>query len=170
MYRYNTIQYMVNDLHWLPISAHVTHTVLLIVAKSQLGLALKYLCEYNMSKLLSARSSRPVQLADRCDDLVPLFRTALSQNRVFALMGPALWNDSPPAFQNVMLYGISPVSLRSLKAFLSPACYTESTSEWLSVRGAKQITISHNTVMLLFKSQHSMHATLHELHRVPCKL
>src|SRR6218665_2621079 len=68
MYRYNTnytIQYLVNDLHWLSISAHVTYTVLLIVAKSQLGLALKYLCEHNMSEPLSARSSRPVQLADR---------------------------------------------------------------------------------------------------------
>src|SRR6218665_1400749 len=94
---------MINDLHWLPISAHVTYTLLLIVAKSQLGLALKYLCEL-MTKPLSARSSRPVQLADRCDDLVPLYRTALSQNRAFALMGPVLWNDSPPAFQNVMQY------------------------------------------------------------------
>src|SRR6218665_386302 len=95
MYRYNTIQCMVNDLHWLPISAHVTHTVLLIVAK--LGLALKYLCEYNMSKPLSARSSRPVQLADRCDDLVPLSRTAVSQNRAFALyktFSETIWRPS----------------------------------------------------------------------------
>ena len=41
---------MINDLHWLSISAHVTYKDLLIVPKSKLGLALKYLCEL-MSKL-----------------------------------------------------------------------------------------------------------------------
>ena len=66
------------------------------------GLAPKYLCEL-MSKPLSARSSRPLQLADRCDLLVPLSPAALSQYRAFALVGPALWNDSPPTLQSALL-------------------------------------------------------------------
>src|SRR6218665_685489 len=49
--------YMINELHWLPILARV---------KSQQGLAPKYLCEL-MSKPPSARSSRPARSADRCD-------------------------------------------------------------------------------------------------------
>src|SRR6218665_2881409 len=45
--------YMINDFHWVPISAHVTYKDMLLVAKSQLGLASKYLCELK-SKLLPA--------------------------------------------------------------------------------------------------------------------
>src|SRR6218665_3381152 len=50
--------YMIDELHWLPILARVRYKVLLLVAKSQQGLAPKYLCEL-MSKPPSARSSRP---------------------------------------------------------------------------------------------------------------
>ena len=52
------------------------------------------------------------------DLLVPWSRTSLSQNRAFAVVGPALWNDIPPALRSVMLQGISSASLRSLKTFL----------------------------------------------------
>src|SRR6218665_337676 len=58
--------YMINELHWLPILARVRYKVLHLVAKSQQGLAPKYLCEL-MSKPPSARSSRPLRSADRCD-------------------------------------------------------------------------------------------------------
>src|SRR6218665_1049704 len=37
--------YMIDELHWLPILARVRYKVLLLVAKSQQGLAPKYLCE-----------------------------------------------------------------------------------------------------------------------------
>src|SRR6218665_461406 len=60
----------------------------------------KYLCEL-MSKPLSAHSSRPQRSTDRCDLLAPWSRTSLSQNRAFAVVGPALWNDTPPALRNV---------------------------------------------------------------------
>src|SRR6218665_3408204 len=109
--------YMINELHWLPILTRVRYKVLLLVAKSQQGLAPKYLCEL-MSKPPSARSSRPLHSGDRCDLLIPWSRTSLSQNRAFAVVGPALWNDSPPALQSVMLQGISSASLRSLKTFI----------------------------------------------------
>src|SRR6218665_1182897 len=106
--------YMIKELHWLPILARVRYKVLLLVAKSQQGLAPRYLCEL-MSKPLSARSSRPLRSADSCGLLVPWSRTSLSQNWAFAVVGPTLWTDTPPAFRSVMLQGISWASLRSLK-------------------------------------------------------
>src|SRR6218665_641358 len=104
---------MIKYLHWLRILARARYKVLLLVAKSQQGLAQKYLCEL-MPKRLSARSSRPLRSADRCDLLIPLSRASLSQNRAFAVVDPALWNDTPPAHRSVMLHGISPASLRSV--------------------------------------------------------
>src|SRR6218665_1028473 len=85
-------------------------------------LASKYLCEL-MFQPLSARSSRPLRSADRCDLLVPRSPTSLSQNQAFTVVGPALWNDTPPALWSVMLQRISPVSLRSLRLLFSPACH-----------------------------------------------
>src|SRR6218665_3929642 len=102
---------MIIELHWLPILARVRYKVLLLVAKSQQGLAPKYLCEL-------APLVRCALAADRCDPLIPWSRTSLSQNRAFAVVGPALWNDSPPALRSVMLQGISSASLRSLKTFI----------------------------------------------------
>src|SRR6218665_1095983 len=82
--------YMFKELHWLPILARVRYKVLLLVtAKSQQGLAPRYLCEL-VSKPLSTRSSHPLHSADRCDLLIPWSRTSLSQNRAFAVVGPAL--------------------------------------------------------------------------------
>src|SRR6218665_2251008 len=109
--------YMIKELHWLPILARVRYKVLLLVAKSQQGLALRYLSVL-MSKPLSALSSHLLRSADRCDLLVPWSRTSLFQNRAFAVVGPALWNDTPPALWSVMLQGISSASLHSLKTFL----------------------------------------------------
>src|SRR6218665_24344 len=63
-------------------------------------------------------SSRLLRSVDRCDLLVPWSRTSLTQNRTFAVVGPALCNDTTPALQSVMLQGISPASLFSLKTFL----------------------------------------------------
>src|SRR6218665_2840244 len=108
--------YMINELQLLPILARVRYKAILLVAKSQQGLAPKYLCEL-MSKPPSARSSRPLRSADRCYLLIPWSRTSLSQNRALAVVGPALWNDSP-ALRSVMLQGISSASLRSLKTFI----------------------------------------------------
>src|SRR6218665_3443930 len=109
--------YMINELHLLPILARVRYKVILLVAKSQQGLAPKYLGEL-MSKPPSDRSSSPLRSADRCDLLIPWPRTSLFQNRAFAVVGPALCNDSPPALRSVMLQGISSASLRSLKTFI----------------------------------------------------
>src|SRR6218665_2878232 len=93
---------MINDLYWLPILARDTYKVLLLVPMFQQGLALKYLSDL-MSKPLSVRSSRLLRSAGRCDLLVPWSRTSLFQNQAFALVGSALWNDSPPTLWSVML-------------------------------------------------------------------
>src|SRR6218665_1191050 len=60
--------YMINDFHWVPISAHVTYKDMFQVAKSQLGLASKYLCELK-SKLLPAPTTCQQLLCpvDYCD-------------------------------------------------------------------------------------------------------
>jgi len=71
--------YMINEMHWLPISARVRYKVLLLAAKSQQGLAPKYLSQL-MFTPLPARSSRPLRSADRCDLLIPWSRTPLFQN------------------------------------------------------------------------------------------
>src|SRR6218665_3287495 len=60
---------MIKELHSLPILARVLLLQCSCLYKSQQGLAPRYLCEL-MSKPLSARSSRRLRSADRCD-LVP---------------------------------------------------------------------------------------------------
>ena len=74
-----------------------------MVAESQQGLAPKYLCEL-MPKPLSARSSRLLHSADRCDFLILWSDSSLSQNRAFAVVGPALWNNTPPALWSVTVH------------------------------------------------------------------
>src|ERR1043165_7959903 len=96
--------YMTNELHWLPILARINHKVLLLVTKSQHGLAPRYLCDL-MCKPLSARSSRPLRSADRLDLFVTRSRTSLTQHRAFAVVGPSLWNDLPPQFVAEFLRG-----------------------------------------------------------------
>ena len=74
--RYSHIStYMTNDLHWLPLSARIKYKILLLVTKSQQGLAPRYLCDL-MCKPLSARSSRPLRSADRLDLFGPRSRTS----------------------------------------------------------------------------------------------
>ena len=111
--------YMTDVLHWLPIASRVQFKILLLVSKSQHGLAPKYLCDL-MRKPLSAISSRPLRSADRLDLLVPRARTALAQHRAFAIVGPSMWNDLPPSIRSMILAGVPPFSLRCLKAFLFP--------------------------------------------------
>src|SRR6218665_3991224 len=68
--------YMIDELHWLPILARVRYKVLLLVAKSQQDLAPEYLGDL-MSKPPSARSSRPLRSADRCDLLIHVYRPTM---------------------------------------------------------------------------------------------
>ena len=71
-----TTSSLIKELHWLPVLARVRYKILLLVAKSQQGLAPKYLCDL-MYKPLSARSFRPLLLIVV---IIPWSRTSLSQN------------------------------------------------------------------------------------------
>ena len=87
--------YMSEVLHWLPITLRIRYKIVLLVSKSQLGLAPKYLSDL-MRKPLSATSHRLLRSMDRMDLFVPRTRTALAQHRAFAVMGPSAWNDLAP--------------------------------------------------------------------------
>src|SRR5688572_21631330 len=62
---------MVEQLHWLPFSTHMQFKVLILVLKSQMGLAPNYLI-YIFNPSLSATSLSPLRSFDRLDLFVPL--------------------------------------------------------------------------------------------------
>ena len=96
---------------------HVRYKVLLLVAKSQQGLAPKYLCEL-MSKSLYAHSSCPLLIV-----VIFLYHGSVL---LYLRIGPLLWWVLHSGMtlllhsrvQSVMLQGISSVSLHSLKTFI----------------------------------------------------
>src|SRR6218665_3041066 len=87
--------YMTEILHWLPIASRIKFKVLLLVSKSQLGLAPSYLTDF-MRKPMSSVSARPLRSTDRLDLFVPRVRIALAQCHAFAVTGPSSWNGLPP--------------------------------------------------------------------------
>lgn len=121
--------FMTDVLHWLPVPSRIQYKILLLVSRTQQGMAPKYLCDL-MRKPLSSLSSRPLRSSDRLDLLVPRARTSMAQHRAFAILGPSLWNDLPPSLRSKISLGISPSSLRCLKTFLFPqGCHAGSASE-----------------------------------------
>ena len=58
--------FMAEQLHWLPLSVRIQFKVLILMLKSQLGLAPKYLC-HQILRPLSATSKRPLRSSDRLD-------------------------------------------------------------------------------------------------------
>src|SRR6218665_1202647 len=91
--------------------------VLLLVSKSQLGLAPSYLTDF-MRKPMSSLSASPLRSTDRLDLFVPRVRTALAQCCAFAVTCPSSWNGLPPVLRAKLMSGISTTSCRSLKTFL----------------------------------------------------
>src|SRR6218665_4008156 len=80
--------YMTEILNSLPYASRIKFKVLLLVSKSQLGLAPSYLTDF-MRKPMSSPSARPLRSADRLDLFVPRVRTALAQCHAFAATGPS---------------------------------------------------------------------------------
>ena len=127
--RYSHIStYMTDVLHWLPVASRIQYKVLLLVLRTQQGLAPKYLCDL-MRKPLSAVSSRPLRSADRLDLLVP--RQGLPWPNTVPLPSWALLcGMTSPSIRSKILVGVPPSSLRCLKTFLFPrGCHAESASE-----------------------------------------
>ena len=123
--------FMVNQLHWLPFPARIQFKVLVMVLKSKLGLAPKYLGDHIRSPL-SASSHRPLRSLDRSDFFVPRARTTITQTRSFAIIGPSLWNALPSSLRATFLSGSVPTSLSLLKTyFFSRGFRTGSATEWL---------------------------------------
>ena len=86
--------YMTEILHWFPIAFRIKFKVLLLVSKSQLGLAPSYLTDF-MRKPMSSVSARPLRSIDCLDLFVPRVRTALARCRAFAVTGTSSWNGLP---------------------------------------------------------------------------
>src|ERR1043165_4451909 len=121
--------YMLDVLHWLPITAWIHYKILFLVSKAQLSIAPKYLSDY-MQKPLSATSSHSLTSADWLDLFVPRTRTALAQRRAFAVAGPSTWNNLPSSLRATLMTGFSSLVSRSLKTFLFPRGFrAESASE-----------------------------------------
>ena len=122
--------YMSEQLHWLPFSARIKFKVLVLVLKSRLGMAPRYLVDL-MRSPHSATSLRPLRSSHRFDLFVPCVRTSMAQSRSFASIGPSLWNALPPSLRSVFLSSSVSLSLSHLKTYLfSQGCRTGSASEW----------------------------------------
>src|ERR1043165_5206218 len=116
---------MAEQLHWLPLSVRIQHKVLILMLKSQLGLAPKYLC-HQIIRPLSATSKRPLRYSDRLGLFVLRVRTTMVQSRSFVCIGPSLWNRLPPSLRSTILSSGISISVSHLKTFLFP----RSTSHW----------------------------------------
>ena len=122
--------FMINQLHWLPLSARIQYKVLSLVLKSKLGLAPMYLSDLIRSPL-SASSHRPLRSLDRADLFVPRARTTIAQTRSFTIIGPSLWNSLPSTLRGTLLSGSLSTSLSLLKTyFFSRGYRTGSATEW----------------------------------------
>src|SRR6218665_1203756 len=77
--------FMINQLHWLPLSARLEFKIL--VLKSKLGVAPKYRKDH-INSTLSATSHPPILTSDWQVLFVPRVKTAMAQTRSFATIGP----------------------------------------------------------------------------------
>ena len=118
--------FMAEQLHWLPLSVRIQFKVLILMLKSQLGLAPKYLCHQILRPPPSAISKRPLTSSDRLDLFVPRVRTTMAQSRSFVCIGPSLWNRLPPSLRSTILSSSISTSFSHLKTFFFP----RSTSHW----------------------------------------
>lgn len=77
---------MTEVLHWILITSRIQYKTLLLVSKSQLGLAPKYLFDSIRKPLVS---HRPLLSTDHLDAFVLRVRLALVQCRAFAVTCPS---------------------------------------------------------------------------------
>src|SRR6218665_113676 len=113
---------MINQLHWLPLSARLEFKILVLVLKSKLGLASKYFApKYlrdHICSNLSATSHQPLCSSDRQVLFVLQVRTTMSQTRFFAtIMLLSLWNTLSSSLCLTLLSGSHSASLSLLKTY-----------------------------------------------------
>src|ERR1043165_2465658 len=108
---------MIEQLHWLPLTAWIHFKILFLTCKAFLGQTPLYLCDL---------IKRPLRSLDYHDLLVPRFRTSTAQHRAYASVGPLLWNEIPATTRALMLCGGTSFSAHSLKTFL----FSRGLSHW----------------------------------------
>jgi len=101
--KFSHISFMFNQLHWLPLSARIGFKIVVLVLKSKLGVAPKFLRDHIVSPL-SATSHRP---------RTPLFRlvgsfcstswTTVAQTRSFTTIVPSFYKTLPSSLRLTLL-------------------------------------------------------------------
>ena len=84
--------YVTEFLHWLPVASRIRYKVLFLIA----GSWYKIYVSASWCENLYLLSSRPLRSADSLDPLATVVsqtRTAPTQNRAYASVGPSMWND-----------------------------------------------------------------------------
>src|SRR6218665_2430391 len=104
-------------LHWLPISTRIEYKVLLIVLKTKMEVALKYLHDA-IRPPTSATSLHFLRSMDRRELFVPRTRTTMAMSRSFAVIAPSLWNRLPPSARASLSSSNLSTSLSLLKTCL----------------------------------------------------
>src|SRR6218665_4020418 len=111
------LSFMFDRLHWLPFVARIKLKVLALIYRSHIGQAPRYLRDL-IRLPSSAIALRLLRSLDRHDLFVPRARTSMAQTRVFAIIGPSLWNQLLPSTRSTLLTGEPSPSFRSLKTAL----------------------------------------------------
>jgi hypothetical protein len=91
--KFDHIQPVLRDLHWLPIRQRITFKVALLVYKCLHGLAPSYLAEL-CQPVSGIAGRRHLRSADSGTLFVPRTRTVFGA-RSFAVQGPTVWNSLP---------------------------------------------------------------------------
>jgi len=122
------------QLNWLSFTDRIKFKALLLVLKSQLCSAPKYLCD---DIRLFSSSRRPLQSSYRHDRFLPCVRITMAQTRSFASIGPSFWNCLPARLQSSILFALSlfaRLSLVSNLTFFLELKPSDNASVWLVSR------------------------------------
>src|SRR5688572_25418535 len=105
--------FVAEQLHWLPLSVRIQFKVLILMLKSQLGVAPKYLCH----QILCPTLPRQNVLSDPLTGLTFLF-PVLGIQILCVHRSSSLGNGLPPSLRSTILSGSISTSFSHLKTFL----------------------------------------------------
>ena len=114
--KYDHITPILQDLHWLPVSARIDYKIILMTYKALQGLAPSYI-----EAMIEYRNTRPGLRSSQKKLYVPKTCLASYGDRAFACIAPRLWNSLPCS-----LTSISEISTFKcqLKTYLFEQAYT----------------------------------------------
>src|SRR6218665_2440438 len=112
---------MTQQFHCLPFTTCIEFKILfLVLRKSQLGSALKYLCNHIRPLHLRTSSLRRLHSWQRQDLVMPRVRITMAHTRSIASIVLSLWNHLPPVVRSFILSAPLSTSLSRLKSYLFP--------------------------------------------------